>query len=175
VDHASQLIAFYSGDGTDNRGRTLAEIWAWDDEQLEYVHDYIQWLFPLAEASMFNFSAPILTADDIKQFRGKPDLRCNLRKSFQRMLSFYGFVLDETGAGAVISPGPQFSRHAMNWLTPNNHNFLRLTRIMKSTTLLGMPSSAQALLACLEDLHASEAGTTIGPRTMQYWRQTVRS
>jgi hypothetical protein len=103
MKYASQLIAFYSGDGTDDRGRTLAEIWTWDDEQLEYVHDYIQWLFPLAEASMFNSSAPILTADDIKQFRGNPELRCNLHKSFQRILSFYGLVLDETGAVAVIS------------------------------------------------------------------------
>jgi hypothetical protein len=175
MKQASQLIAFYSGDGTDDRGRTLAEIWAWDDEQLEYVHDYVQWLFPLAEASMFNSSAPILTADDIKQFRGNPELRCNLRKSFQRILSFYGFVLDETGAVAVISPGPEFSQHAMNWLTPNNHNFLRLTRIMKSMTLLGLPSCAQALLACLEDLYAGETGKSIGPRTMRYWRDAVRS
>jgi hypothetical protein len=144
LNHASQLLAFYGGDGTDDRGRTLAEIWAWDDEQLEYVHDYIQWLFPLAESSMFNASAPLVTADDVEQFRGKPDLRHNLRKSFQRIL------------------------------TPNNHNFLRLTRIMKSTTLLGLPSYAQALLACLEDLYAGEAGATIGPRTMRYWRQALQ-
>jgi hypothetical protein len=63
----------------------------------------------------------------------------------------------------------------MNWLTPANHNFLRLTRIMKSMTLLGLRSCAQALLACLEQLYRGEAGKTIGSRTMRYWRDAVRS
>ena len=63
----------------------------------------------------------------------------------------------------------------MNWLTPNNHNFLRLTRIMKSITLLGLKPLAHALLDCLEARYAGEAGITIGARTMQYWRAAVRS
>ena len=45
----SQLTDFYRGTGTDVEGRTLAEIWAYSDAELEGVHDFIQWLFPLRE------------------------------------------------------------------------------------------------------------------------------
>lgn len=34
------------GAGTEHASRTLTEGWMLDNEQLEAVHDYIQWLFP---------------------------------------------------------------------------------------------------------------------------------
>jgi hypothetical protein len=43
----SQLLAFYRGEGTDAEGRFLKDIWTWTDDDLEAVHDFIQWLFPL--------------------------------------------------------------------------------------------------------------------------------
>ena len=49
----SQLVNFYLGDAPDNQGRMIDEILSWKDEQLEDVHDYIQWLFPLKERSAF--------------------------------------------------------------------------------------------------------------------------
>jgi hypothetical protein len=39
------LLRFYTG-GRDSEGRTLDEILSWDDQELEFCHDYIQWLFP---------------------------------------------------------------------------------------------------------------------------------
>lgn len=41
------IVDFYSGKATDTSGRTLREIHAWNYHDLENVHDYIQWLFPL--------------------------------------------------------------------------------------------------------------------------------
>jgi hypothetical protein len=40
------MIGFYSGAEPDHRGHYLREIQQWPDDQLEAVHDYIQWLFP---------------------------------------------------------------------------------------------------------------------------------
>ncbi len=48
----SQLTDFYRGTGTDAEGRTLAEIWAYSDAELEGVHDFIQSLFPCASAAV---------------------------------------------------------------------------------------------------------------------------
>ena len=31
------------------QNRTIADIWCYSHNELEGVHDYIQWLFPLAE------------------------------------------------------------------------------------------------------------------------------
>ncbi|MGK7944758.1 MAG: opioid growth factor receptor-related protein, partial [Microcystaceae cyanobacterium] len=50
----SNLINFYLGNTVDHRGRKIEDIWQWNDHQLESVHDYIQWLFPLKEKSGFN-------------------------------------------------------------------------------------------------------------------------
>ena len=68
----SPLVRFYRGDAPDARGRTLDDILAWDDEQLEAVHDYIQWLFPLDEPSRFNPDAPLLTPADRVAFLQPP-------------------------------------------------------------------------------------------------------
>ena len=59
------IVRFYRGTGFDARGRSLDEVLAWDDERLEDVHDYIQWLFPLDEPSQFTPHAPLLTAESL--------------------------------------------------------------------------------------------------------------
>src|SRR3954471_6740623 len=88
---ATPLVDFYAGTGTDSRGRTLAEIHQWSFAQLEYVHDYIQWLFPLRERSAFRPDAPTLTDEEIDTFQSRPDLRDGLLTSLDVMLRFYGF------------------------------------------------------------------------------------
>ena len=47
----SRLLDFYRGLKADTEGRSLKEILAWDEDDLEAVHDFIQWLFPLPEPS----------------------------------------------------------------------------------------------------------------------------
>ena len=53
---------FLRGTGCDGRGRRLADVLAFDDARIEGVHDFIQWLFPLAEASRAVPGAPVLGA-----------------------------------------------------------------------------------------------------------------
>ncbi|MGH9411741.1 MAG: opioid growth factor receptor-related protein, partial [Vicinamibacterales bacterium] len=50
---ASVVVDLYSG-GSDDEGRTLQQILAWDDDRLERAHDYIQWLFPTRQPSGVN-------------------------------------------------------------------------------------------------------------------------
>ena len=151
----SPVVQFYSGVGTDGRGRSLASIVAWDDGRLEAVHDYIQWLFPLPEASGFNAGAPILTAEDIAAFRVSPALLDALRRSLARMRAFY----------RLPGGGP--------WLTPGNHNLLRLSRILRCLHVLGLDPEAASLLRELEALYDGGAGRVIGPVTLGYWRRAV--
>src|SRR5436190_6237830 len=105
----SCLLEFYAGRGTDSEGRRLADILAWDDEDLEQVHDFIQWLFPLPERSNFNPDAPLLSTKDIAAFRADAHLRANLEKSFARILTFLGLAFDETGK---VVAGPNFAARA---------------------------------------------------------------
>ena len=86
----SPLVAFYRGDGRDHRGRSLSDIQELDFYELEFNHDYIQWLFPLPEPSGANASAPLLSNDDIARFQSDESLRKRLLQSFELMLSFFG-------------------------------------------------------------------------------------
>jgi hypothetical protein len=124
----SNLLDFYCGRGTDAEGRTLAELWEWKDDELEEVHDFVQWMFPLSEPSRFNPDAPLLTGDDIAAFRGDALLQARLRQSFERILRFLGFTRAEDGS---IVEGPHFADRVPEVWQYSNHNWLRITRILR--------------------------------------------
>src|SRR5690348_63214 len=96
------VVAFYSG-GRDTEGRTLEQILEWNDDLLEGVHDYIQWLFPTRQPSGVNRSAPLVTDGTVRMFQTDPALRDRLRDALDRMLAFYG--LQRTRHRIEIDPG----------------------------------------------------------------------
>lgn len=166
----SWLIGFYRGTNPDFLGRWLKDIWTWDYDRLESVHNYIQVLFPNAEPSMFNSQAPLLDAETIAAFHQDAELRANLRRSLDLMLGFYGLERTEDGKG--IRPAESFVLRAVNWLAPGDHNYLRLTRILKCLRALGLPEDALALFACLEDLY-HRYPREIGEETFAYWQDAI--
>jgi hypothetical protein len=170
------LLAFYTGDGCNVQGRTYSEILAWSDAVLEAVHDYIQWLFPLPEASAFNPLAPVLTPALIEAFRNSEALRSRLRAAWLRMLAFYGFTLEHHEQKGQVVPSASFPQRAGNWLTPHNHNHLRLTRILRSLHLLGLEQESLALFAALETVYKDElqGQHRITPETFEYWQRATQ-
>ena len=159
----SQITAFYREESTDARGRTLRGIWAFSDEDMEDVHDFIQWLFPLRERSQYNPNAPLLTDADIAEFQADPKLRANLLRSFERFLAFLGLeYVDES-----VGPGADFDSKKLVWLEPN-HNWLRITRVLASTRLLGLSEASEAFFAFLKGVMAS-GRSGITAETFAYW------
>jgi hypothetical protein len=171
---ARRLLAFYRGEGTDHRGRRLADIQAFGWDELERSHDYVQWMFPLFERSRFQPHAPVLDETTAQRFRDDPRARQELRASLTTMLEFYGLTLSrgEDELRPRVVRGPDFERRSAVWLTPMNHNFLRLTRILCSLCVLGEAEHARALLTCLEEI-AGEYGDIIGAETLAHWRSAV--
>ena len=112
------LMQFYLSTGQDNRGRTRQEILTCSDVDLEMTHDYIQWLFPLTESSFYNCNAPLLQADDIREFRTNPYLQQQLLQSLRYLLTFYGFQLDDSSREGSEEPqmslAENFSEQARN-------------------------------------------------------------
>lgn len=152
---SSAWLDFYRGASTDSEGRYLRDILAWDDERLEAVHDYIQWLFPLPEPSGFNANAPILTPADIEAARAGETIQANLRAAFQRMLRFYGLT-------------PETARLPKPWVRAADHNHLRFTRILRSLRLLGLAAEAQTLYDGI-----SEYNSVFPERTKRFWRDAM--
>lgn len=170
----SPLVSFYRGTGRDDEGRRLAEILQWPDERLEYTHDYIQWMFPLKERSQFNAAAPVLDEGAIAAFLEDAGLRAELFESLKRMLVFYGFEWNE---GAVRRTG-RYVERAREWVTPGNHNHLRITRILKCLTLLGLADEARAFFDCLAAVHEEERGKPrpgISEVTFRFWAEALRA
>src|SRR5215471_11288802 len=109
-------VSFLKGEGRDHRGRSFEDVLGFDDSQLERSHDYIQWLFPLPEASRFNADAPVLTPEALAELAASPAAKDNLMRARDRMLAFY--------------------RTNDHWLTPFDHNHLRITRIIRCLALI---------------------------------------
>ena len=162
------LVAFYRGEAPDYQGRTLRTIWAWDDDRLEERHDYIQVLFPLREHSQFNPNAPLLDDATAERFRSDDVIRANLLQSLRVMLRFYGFRMDEK-TGEVVE-AENFAERAREWLFPEDHNHLRITRILKCLRRCGLRKEAAAFLRRLE---AVADPKRVARESLHYWREAV--
>jgi hypothetical protein len=149
---AKPILAFLRGEGPDGRGRRLADVLAFDDERIEHVHDFIQWLFPLEEASRAVPGAPVLTADEAAAIRADPQAQAGLRAALARMDAFYARTDD--------------------WLTPFDHNHLRITRILSATrALLGRDEAEwfHARVVARND----EAGSVINRESLRFWARAL--
>lgn len=164
------VVAYYSG-GPDAAGRTLAETLAWNDERLETVHDYIQWVFPTRQPSGVNPLAPLVSDDTVRAFARDAGLRERLRRAFDRMLLLYGLRWSEE---RVEIDRERFPARARVWLHAGNHNHLRLTRIMDSVATLGLRAEARALQKCLlEDVCNAAGEGRVSARTIDFWRRAI--
>ena len=147
----SQLVAFLEGSGTDSRSRRLVELLQFDDDEIEYTHDFIQWMFPLREASGSNLSAPTLLVSEVEVIRSSAECQQNLETSASWILSFFKRTEAVT----------QFT----------NHNHLRVTRIIKSLRLLDSDQIAdqfkQDVLAMIQERQAR-----INPVTVSFWLES---
>ncbi len=165
------LVPFYRGLEPNNNAVTLDQILAWDDGQLESVHNYIQWLFPLTTPSGPNPTAAILDNPTIQTFKGDPALQNQVLRSFRRMLAFYGLQMNE--ATKAITRAPNFNARMAVWLIDPNghHNFLRITRIIRSTDLLGLPDYSRSFFAIMQDIEQREGRGIISAYTLNRWRE----
>jgi hypothetical protein len=149
---AGPIHAFLAGHGRDGRGRTLAAVLAFDDAHIEGVHDFIQWLFPLSEASRAVPGAPVLGAAEAAAIRADPAARAGLLAARDRMLRFY----TETDG----------------WLTAFDHNHLRITRILAALRDLVDAEEARAFHEAITARNR-EAGAPVNPGSLTYWAQAV--
>jgi hypothetical protein len=151
---AGPLHAYLAGDGCDGRGRLAREVLGFSNQQLEEIHNYIQWLFPLPTRSGAQPDAPVLTKAEIEAIRADKRAKDILRQATKRMLRFY--------------------RDTNWWLTPMDHNHLRITRIIRSLRLLMGPDAAQRFYQAILALHDA-AGAPVNIRSLRFWADAVEA
>lgn len=168
------IVLFYDHqvNASDPLGRTLDMILAWPDTELEYCHNYIQYLFPLPERSAFNAFAPVIDRATYTAFHARSELRARLKQSFNRMLAFYGFKYNESPEKVYVSRTPRFDETARNWVRRVDHNHLRITRILRSVRVLGLELEAEALWRALDDL--CEEKRLISKNSWTFWTRAAK-
>ncbi|KAJ8258916.1 hypothetical protein COCON_G00179280 [Conger conger] len=117
--------------------------WKGDYARLEWVHSYIQWLFPLQESGM-NYLANVLTKKEIEEFCEDEEAQKRLVISYELMLDFYGIRLVDKSSGKV-ERSEKWEERFEN-LNRNTHNSLRITRILKCLGELGFKHYQEPLV-----------------------------
>ncbi len=91
------------------------------------------------------------------------------------MLRFYGLQRQKSDGGkAIVTRSEDYSNRKQEWVCPFDHNYLRITRILKYLVIFGLEDEAQAFYECLRQIYR-ESSDYIGGETSQYWMDTVKS
>lgn len=160
---------FYSGK-LNSKGLSIEKIWDFDFEELENRHDYIQWLFPSTDKSMF-LDVPDLNTKDIEKL--KKFYALSIFRSFCFILKFYGLVIKVKKNGMKIIKDDNYEDRKNVWQTEYNHNYLRITRILKCLKLIGFERYSQAFLNCLLELY-KENPKNFNDISISYWKQVLQ-
>lgn len=146
------IHAFLAGAGRDGAGRLLADVLAFDDARIEGVHDFIQWCFPLPEASRAVPGAPVLTPTEAEAIRADPAATDGLRAATARMARFY-----EATDG---------------WLRAYDHNHLRITRILTALRdLIGRDAARDFFELVMRRVQA--AGSPVNADSVAFWKRAL--
>jgi hypothetical protein len=115
--------------------------------KLEACHNFIQWLFPMMdEDSAFNKHSMRLLQRE--SFTIQENMVCSIRVlgSFEMMLDFLGFRLKHDDWTIVPS-----CRSRIQFINSSPHNFLRITRMLKSMDHLGLQWLRLSFLKALKE------------------------
>lgn len=164
----SYIVEFLEGKNKDPYGRYLSDIWQFNSFYLEHIHNYIQWIFPSNEPCLeFRVKIPILTEQDFEKIQKSELAQQNLLRSFEMMLHFWGLKYEN---GKIIAQD-DLSVEKHIWLKSSDHNQLRITRVIKSLSLLGQKELAKLFQQAVISI-GREKGK-IEEKTFIYWQQAI--
>ena len=132
----------------DYKGRFLSDIWAFNDNEIENCHDFIQMIFPLnkpSKAVLHNFY--LNDKSEIDQ------IRCNLKINTNLIKSKAWFL--------------EFLKRNNKWKKYSDHNQLRITRIIECMRLLVSNYEADHFYRTIISMLGSNR--TINKETLDFW------
>jgi len=163
------IVDFYSGKQRTHPGETLRESMTGAIKRAgkcPRLHSMAVFLYPTQ--SIIIFAPPSSMRSKSPNSRTDPELQAQLLVSLDMMLGFYGFERNNQS----ITCSNSWEERSRNWLRPGNHNHLRLTRILKSLSILGLKTMHMHLWCCLTLYVRWESGAISGT-TMGYWKRAL--
>jgi hypothetical protein len=153
----NELTNFFEDrDYVNTAGFSINDYLSWDNPILENKHDYIQWIFPLNEPSVYNPNCPILDDELVKYFNNSNEIIETHKLCIEKIYKF--LQLD----GSQLLPF---------WWTINNHNSLRVSRIIKSSRLLGNSELSDKIYESVMNFNKI---CPMRPITVWYWNEAIK-
>ncbi len=144
------IESFLTNSEPDFKNRFLHDIWNYSDEEIEHNHDFIQLLFPLNEESSAVSNGIYLDSiEAILSIKANKLAKKNIIKSSRWFLSF-------------------LERNS-HWKKRHDHNYLRITRIIKSLRLLVSDREANKFYKLFMSLLDESLKLKINSITLSYW------
>ena len=144
------FVNFLTNNEPDFKNRFLKDIWNFSDEDIEYTHDFIQLLFPLNEKSSAISNGIYLHSNEaILSIKANKLATENIVKSSKWFLLF-------------------LARNS-HWKRKHDHNYLRITRIIKSLRLLVSDQEANKFYESFMQLVDENLKSKINSTTLTYW------
>ena len=142
---------------------------------LESCHSFIQWLFPNREKGL-NYQAPVLTKAEIAIMSADEAILNRVRQSLQLMLEFYGMSLITLPAagGLAVCRNPATWDACIRNLSWSSHNWLRISRILKFLTDIGLEEEKMAYLRRLRyEVTIANTLSHAGNSYTRFWAGTI--
>ena len=184
--NANNNLLFYrdqlnsKGGGLSASITTMHNEWCNDYSLLESHHAYIQWLFPLREASRFNNSAQILQLHEMQAIQQEPILQSRFLTSLTMMLNFWGAEIKHIPNSNLIKViRCEEWRNRLKNTRTHGHNNMRITRMLKCCGELGFEHYKLPILEffiheCFGS-HPYLSGSQCVSSCRNYWVPTLRN
>ena len=115
---------------------------------LEETNNYIKWLFP-TKTNCKDDAAQPLNEKEIKFMQNEREVAINYKRALNIMLSFWGMEIAFHGFNSIHIERSNEWDECKNNLINNPHNFIRITRFIKSLECFGMSKYQEPLVTFL--------------------------
>ena len=145
------FLKFLQNEEPDIYGRLLIDIWKFKNKDIENIHDYIQFIFPLDKPSQSVFHNMYLkTNQEIYEIRTSKLAKSNIIKSARWFLLFL--------------------QKNSKWKNKYDHNHLRISRIIQCLRLLVYDNEADNFFNAI--LGLLDIDSLINKETLEFWKQS---
>lgn len=146
----SDVFLFLEGKQKNMFGLSLNDFLSYNNKQIENEHGWIQWVFPTPEQSAHDYSPPC-SLNDIKR-RNNDKIQSNMRKCYHKIRGFYS------------------TERSKKWITKNNHNYLRISRILRSLRVFGLNDEADEFFSYLTVIYKNNPDV-VTKQTYEIWKE----
>lgn len=170
-------LAFVEGRGVDAAGRIIEDYFKFDADKWEECHNHVQWAFPSHIMSRFNMEAPVVDMEDFANSLTAQG-HVNIKRLMSNYLTSLGWFEDNRVWHADLK-----HQRAGLWLTPYNHNYQRISRLLNLLSWIDsnlaiellnefLTVAQEASKWVMED-HFKRPMAVINAETVVYWSKAA--